>query len=148
MNNIGDRIRAARIKCGITQEKLANAIGVKKSTISKYERNQREPDLGTILKICEHTNTTLDYLLGIVDEHGWLTGEGFADPEDFEIIKLLGYDNPETRARLLANTPEVKPEDRIAAALEKLSAEGKEVAVERVEELTEIPKYQKKPPQD
>ena len=45
------------------------------------------------------------------------------------------------------------PQRRIAAALDKLNEEGQEKAAERVEELTEIPRYQVQepptaPPQD
>ena len=45
------------------------------------------------------------------------------------------------------------PQRRIAAALDKLNEEGQEKAAERVEELTEIPRYQAQepptePPQD
>ena len=141
MNN---RIRQLRKQKNLTMKQLGEALGLAESTISQYETGKREPDIGTILKICEYFNVTLDYLLGIVDEQGFMTGEGFADPEDFAFIKALGYDNPDICAKRRAKTPEV----RILSALEQLNAEGKEVAVQRVEELTEIPKYQKKPPQD
>ena len=36
-------------------------------------------------------------------------------------------------------------EQKILLAFDKLNAKGREVAVKRVEELTEIPKYQRKP---
>ena len=141
MNN---RIRQLRKQKNLTMKQLGEVLGLAESTISQYETGKREPDIGTILKICEYFNVTLDYLLGIVDEHGFMTGEGFADPEDFAFIKALGYDDPDVCAKRRAKTPEV----RILSALEQLNTEGKEVAVERGEELTEIPKYQKKPPQD
>ena len=41
-----------------------------------------------------------------------------------------------------------KPYFALLTAFDQLNPEGQTKAVERVEELTEIPKYQKKPPQD
>ena len=38
--------------------------------------------------------------------------------------------------------------NRLTRAYEKLSTEGKEVAIERVEELAQLPKYQKAPAGD
>ena len=39
----GTNIKAVRLKRGMSQQELADAIGVTKSTISKYEKGQREP---------------------------------------------------------------------------------------------------------
>ena len=38
--NIGDKIREARLKKGMTQEDLGNALGVQKSAIAKYEKGR------------------------------------------------------------------------------------------------------------
>ena len=39
----GTNIKAVRLRRGMSQQELADAIGVTKSTISKYEKGQREP---------------------------------------------------------------------------------------------------------
>ncbi|MEG1003493.1 MAG: helix-turn-helix transcriptional regulator [Clostridium sp.] len=44
-------LKNARRKAGLTQEELANNIGVSKFTIAKYEQGQREPNLDTLSKI-------------------------------------------------------------------------------------------------
>ena len=86
MSRIGSKLRELRKKRGISQEDLAKVLGVTKSTISKYELGQREPDINAILKISEQFGASVEYLLGVVDEDGLLTPEGIADPDDYEII--------------------------------------------------------------
>ena len=50
---LGTKIRDARKKCGMSQEKLAGILGVTKSTISKYELGHREPSLDQLITIAE-----------------------------------------------------------------------------------------------
>lgn len=40
MNNIGNKIKAARIAKGMTQEELGKCLGVQKSAIAKYENGR------------------------------------------------------------------------------------------------------------
>lgn len=47
----GTNIKAMRLKRGMSQQELADAIGVTKSTISKYEKGQREPKYNVLRKI-------------------------------------------------------------------------------------------------
>lgn len=53
-----------------------------------------------------------------------------------------------TAENIVAGMPLDKPSFALLTAFSQLNEEGQAKAVERVEELTEIPKYQKKPPQD
>ena len=61
----GERLKAARSQRGYTQEQLAQQIGVAKSTLTGYEKGNREPDVFKIKKIVEALNVDADYLLGI-----------------------------------------------------------------------------------
>jgi putative transcriptional regulator len=61
---LGDRIKEIRDAHGLTQEDLATAIGVSRTTITKYERNERVPDLITLTKITEILGISLDYVCG------------------------------------------------------------------------------------
>lgn len=58
-----DRLKAARIEKGYTQDQLANQIGIAKSTLSGYENGTREPDFFKIKKISEILKISADYLL-------------------------------------------------------------------------------------
>jgi transcriptional regulator with XRE-family HTH domain len=59
---LGDKIKELREIHKITQEGLANIMGLTRSTIYKYERNERYPDIGTITRMAEYFGVTIDYL--------------------------------------------------------------------------------------
>ena len=48
---IGEIIKQARLEQKMTQEELANLIGVKKSQISKLENNTKDVRFSTILRV-------------------------------------------------------------------------------------------------
>lgn len=57
-----DRLKESRIKAGLTQEQLAEKLGVAKSTLSGYESGNREPTVATIAKALEILNIDANYL--------------------------------------------------------------------------------------
>lgn len=59
-----DRLRAIRLEKGLTQQQLADAIGVTKSTMAKYDRGDLEPNLTNVKKIADALNVSVDLLLG------------------------------------------------------------------------------------
>ena len=46
--SLNDRIKEARLRNGMTQEQLADKIGVAKSTLTGYEKGNREPNIPTL----------------------------------------------------------------------------------------------------
>ena len=50
------------------QIELAEAIGVKQSTISDIESGRRTTSFDKLAAICQHYNVSADYLLGLIDE--------------------------------------------------------------------------------
>lgn len=119
---MGERIKVARKKAGLTQEKLAKKCGIATITIGQYERNKREPNIETIFNLAEKLNVSASYLLGVVDLDGFISPDGFADPEDYEFIRMLGFDSPEKLATLVPGARQSTPEHR--RELEKMM--GKE----------------------
>lgn len=63
MNSMGERIKILRKEQGLTQEQLGELLGVKTSTISMYEKNQRSANYETTIKLSEIFNCSLDYLI-------------------------------------------------------------------------------------
>lgn len=59
----GDRVRTYRKAKGLTQESLAKAIGVSKTTITGYELGYREPDVEKIKLLSDALGVTGDDLL-------------------------------------------------------------------------------------
>lgn len=63
--NIGQTIKSMRMEKDITQETLANFLGVTNQSISKWERNETYPDITMLPAIASFFSTSVDNLLGI-----------------------------------------------------------------------------------
>ncbi len=60
---IADRIQSLRKAKGISQEELADKIGVSRQAVSKWESEQSMPDLEKVVFLSEFFGVTTDYLL-------------------------------------------------------------------------------------
>ena len=145
-NTIGQRIKAARKKCGMTQEQLANLIGIKRATISKYESGLIEPSVTQIRKLASWLGVDFYSLLG--SKNSAIYDLGFKEGSDIEewsnnlideAWKQEGYSYSDIECELIN-------------AFSSLNQSGQQEAVKRVSELTEIPRYQRQdapqPPPD
>lgn len=63
--SFGDNLKKARLEKGLTQEELAKMIGVAKSTLTGYERGNREPDVLKIKKLAKILDIDANTLIGI-----------------------------------------------------------------------------------
>lgn len=61
--NIADRIQNLRKIKGVTQEELADKVGVSRQAVSKWESEQSVPDLEKIIIMSEYFDVTTDYIL-------------------------------------------------------------------------------------
>jgi ribosome-binding protein aMBF1 (putative translation factor) len=50
---IGERVRAQRERCGLTQAELARRMGVTQPTIARLEAGGTTPNMGTLRRIAE-----------------------------------------------------------------------------------------------
>ncbi len=66
---ISDRILELRKIKGISQEELAENIGVSRQAVSKWESEQSVPDLEKIILLSNYFNVTTDYLLKGVESN-------------------------------------------------------------------------------
>ena len=63
----GENLVNLRKRKGVSQEQLAEVLGLTRQTISKWELNQSTPDLQYILQMGEFFNVSLDYIFGRTD---------------------------------------------------------------------------------
>lgn len=56
---MGEMIKAARKKAGLTQKELADRLGITNSTISAFERDKTNMKQSTLLKICDALDISL-----------------------------------------------------------------------------------------
>ena len=63
-----NNLKAARLQINLTQEQLAEIVGVTRQTISLIERGNYNPTLKLCLEICYAVHKTLDELFWIERE--------------------------------------------------------------------------------
>ncbi|MBQ8334464.1 MAG: helix-turn-helix transcriptional regulator [Clostridia bacterium] len=68
MNTIGENIRNLRKKNDLTQEKLADFLGVTYQSVSKWECGVTCPDLSLIAPLTKLLHCTADELLGLTED--------------------------------------------------------------------------------
>ncbi|AEB62128.1 helix-turn-helix domain-containing protein [Bacillus amyloliquefaciens] len=59
----GDQLRQLRKQRKLSQKSLGQKFGLAESTISMYERNEREPDYATLVKFADFFDVSTDFLL-------------------------------------------------------------------------------------
>ena len=114
---IGEKIKKARTDAKMTQKELAEKCGMADSAIRKYESGKVTPKLDTIAKIARAMGL---YAGDLVDAGQW----GQVQPgEDSETASAA--------------------ESQLIYHFRTLNDNGQTVAVERVQELTQRPAYQR-----
>lgn len=66
----GTRLRACRERAGLSQEQVAEAIGVHLMTVSRYERGRQDPSTRVLVALSALFDVSIDWLLR---EHGEAT---------------------------------------------------------------------------
>ena len=67
-DSLGFRIRLTRMKRDISQRKLAELIGVSKTTMNEIEQNTSDLRASNLKKIADVLNVSMDYLAGRTNE--------------------------------------------------------------------------------
>ena len=99
----GQRLREARKKANLTQEELANIIGVKAAEVSQYESNKRTPRWPTFNKLLDALHITADEVLGRdVTVHDGEDYEVKMAKEDLQILSSI-KENPKLYKALLSD---------------------------------------------
>lgn len=60
---LGARLQELRLRHGMSQDALADKLGVSRQAVSKWERDEATPDLDKIIKLSELYGISLDALL-------------------------------------------------------------------------------------
>lgn len=61
------RLKSLRLEKKITQQNIANAIGVTTRNIQNFEYGTARPKLENVIKLADFFNVSLDYLVGRSD---------------------------------------------------------------------------------
>lgn len=59
----GEKLKAERIKKGVSELQVATTLGLSQSAISKYEHGIKEPSKGALVALAKYYDVSLDYLV-------------------------------------------------------------------------------------
>lgn len=103
-------LRALRTNRGLSQQALADKLGISKSSINMYERGEREPAFETLELIADFFNIDMDYLLGRTDKTTLIPESSYYLNEDARELAEFMFKNPEYKV-LFDASRKVKKED-------------------------------------
>ena len=63
--SVSNRIKDSRKECRLTQQELADKIGVSLMTVLRWEKGERTPNALIMPQIAEALNTSVEYLMGL-----------------------------------------------------------------------------------
>lgn len=61
------RIRDLREDNDLTQHQIATLLNISQSTYSRYENGELEIPIQTLIKLANHYDTSIDYLVNLTD---------------------------------------------------------------------------------
>lgn len=64
IDRFAQRLKALRKERGVTQQQLADGVGISKGGLSYYENAGRTPDISILERFADYFGVTTDYLLG------------------------------------------------------------------------------------
>ncbi len=63
-------LKKLRNERGISQQALAQELGITQQSVNKYENHKIEPDITTLIVLANYFGVTVDYLIGRTDGQG------------------------------------------------------------------------------
>ena len=95
---LGLRLENLRDKSEFSQKDISSILGFSPNTYGQYEREERDPSIGTLIKLAEFFNVSLDYMLRGEDYkiHANFPPDDTAIKEVSEVLEKHGINNPYT----------------------------------------------------
>lgn len=93
-------LKKLRTEKGVSQQQLASVIGISQQSVNKYENHNIEPDIFTLCALADYFDTSIDYLVGRVEEEG---GESSYLLTPDEARHLRGYRRLDQRGKRCAD---------------------------------------------
>ena len=84
---LGQRIQKGRKEAGLSQEELAEQLGVSRQAVSRWENDNGYPEMEKIIRLSQIYQVSLDYLVGNeqekpgedISEKGWYVSNELAE---------------------------------------------------------------------
>ena len=94
-------LKALREASGESMSEAADALNIAKSTYASYEYGKREPNIEMLIKIANHYNVTVDYLLGREPAPDPFANLGLCEESEEDVINKYMSLPPNIRACLM-----------------------------------------------
>lgn len=109
MGDFPNIFKHIREKSGLTQQQLADKLGISRSAVGMYEKGEREPNFETLELIADTFNVDMNYLLGKKPSTEVMPDTYYFNPETSKIAQEI-YDNKEL-SLLFDAARDADPED-------------------------------------
>ena len=121
MEMVGQRLRALRESVGLSQNKLAGMIGVRQSSINRYENGQSVPSIQTFRWYADYFDVSMDYIFGRTDKP-----QGKMYNYEPQLIRDKAENNQELRQFVeMCFDPKSPMNDKLKQTLIRMLEEGK-----------------------
>ena len=88
MVDFGNKLKSLRTSKHLSQEKLAQRLGITKSMVSAYETSMRMPSYEVLIRIARFFNVSIDYLLGIKENES-ISVTGLTDKQKAILADII-----------------------------------------------------------
>ncbi len=115
MSKISINLKTLRQYKGVSQQQLADALSIKRSTLSAWENGMSEPNIGMIVRIADHFRVSIDRLLR----------QDLRELTRFELKRIeegFDVDLRGRHLRILATTVDKENEEQVELVPEKAKA--------------------------
>ena len=94
MGDFPNSFKHIRKKNNLTQQQIADKLGISRSAVGMYEKGEREPNIETLKHIADTFNVDMNYLLGKSPSTEVIPDTYYFNPETSKIAQEI-YDNKE-----------------------------------------------------
>ena len=60
-------LKILRNERGLSQQRLADALGISQQSVNKYENQNVQPDIDILMRMADYFETSIDYIVGYTD---------------------------------------------------------------------------------
>lgn len=125
---ISDRLRQIRKEHKLTQQNIADVLGIDRTTYTVYELGTTSPSAATLIKLSQIYNVTVGYLLGVEENNPSLRKNSACERSEPALngdpIALLKKDEKELLLyfRVLSDEEKIK----VSEEIKELAKNGRE----------------------
>lgn len=118
---VSENLKRVRKEHKLTQQDIANVLGIDRSTYTFYETGKTSPSISTVYKLAEIYNVTVGYLLGVEEN------------KNAEVKKSVGVNVASPQADHIAFLD--KDEQVLLMCYRIISDENKAKAIEMLKDM-------------